>query len=192
MVFAQNMRRARAARAPAHQVNLRWDPAHTFALDAAQDADAGVEIDDTRPLRRPAGDLVSAGAALADAGPRARPPPARRTAGPHGARTCCCSPGMLWLVVFFVVPMVFLLSTRRCRPARRRDGLRADLPLRQPTPTPSRATATQFIRSFVYAGIATVLALAIGYPLAYAIAFKAGRGRTSCWCWSSRRSSPAS
>jgi spermidine/putrescine transport system permease protein len=35
----------------------------------------------------------------------------------------------------------------------------------------------QFVRSFVYAGIATVLALAISYPLAYFIAFKAGRWR---------------
>ena len=33
----------------------------------------------------------------------------------------------------------------------------------------------QFIRSFVYAGIATVLCLVLGYPLAYAIAFKSGR-----------------
>ena len=37
--------------------------------------------------------------------------------------------------------------------------------------------APQFGRSFLYAGLATVLCLAIGYPLAYAIAFKAGRWR---------------
>jgi spermidine/putrescine transport system permease protein len=37
--------------------------------------------------------------------------------------------------------------------------------------------APQFIRSFVYAGTATVLTLVIGYPLAYTIAFKAGRWR---------------
>jgi spermidine/putrescine transport system permease protein len=34
---------------------------------------------------------------------------------------------------------------------------------------------TQFVRSFYYAGIATVLALAIGYPLAYGIVFHGGR-----------------
>ncbi|MCB0869261.1 MAG: ABC transporter permease [Solirubrobacterales bacterium] len=33
----------------------------------------------------------------------------------------------------------------------------------------------QFIRSFWYAGVATFFCLLIGYPLAYAIAFKAGR-----------------
>src|SRR4029079_15596781 len=33
----------------------------------------------------------------------------------------------------------------------------------------------QFLRSFIYAFTATALALAIGYPVAYTIAFKAGR-----------------
>ena len=33
------------------------------------------------------------------------------------------------------------------------------------------------IRSFVFAGVATILAFIIGYPLAYAMAFKAGKWR---------------
>jgi spermidine/putrescine transport system permease protein len=37
--------------------------------------------------------------------------------------------------------------------------------------------APQFTRSFLYAGLATVLCLLIGYPLAYAIALRAGRWR---------------
>ncbi|MBA2465910.1 MAG: ABC transporter permease, partial [Nocardioidaceae bacterium] len=37
------------------------------------------------------------------------------------------------------------------------------------------AYQAQFIRSFFYSGIATTLSLVLGYPLAYAIAFKAGR-----------------
>ena len=45
------------------------------------------------------------------------------------------------------------------------------------TPTRSASTYAVFVRSFLYALIATVLALAISYPLAYAIAFKAGRWR---------------
>ncbi len=36
-----------------------------------------------------------------------------------------------------------------------------------------------FLRSFYYAGIATLIALAIGYPLAYAIAFKGGRWKNA-------------
>jgi spermidine/putrescine transport system permease protein len=35
----------------------------------------------------------------------------------------------------------------------------------------------QYLRSFIYAGLATLLALAIAYPLAYAIAFKSGKFR---------------
>src|SRR5687767_10458261 len=37
----------------------------------------------------------------------------------------------------------------------------------------------QLIRSFVYAGTATVLALVIGYPLAYAIATRGGKWRNA-------------
>ena len=39
-------------------------------------------------------------------------------------------------------------------------------------------THPQFIRSFVYAGIATLLCLVIAYPLSYAIAFKVSDGTT--------------
>ena len=38
---------------------------------------------------------------------------------------------------------------------------------------------SQLLRSFLYAGTATVLALLIGYPLAYAIAVRAGRWRNA-------------
>ena len=37
----------------------------------------------------------------------------------------------------------------------------------------------QIVRSFFYAGTATLLALLIAYPLAYAIAFRAGRFKTA-------------
>jgi spermidine/putrescine transport system permease protein len=37
----------------------------------------------------------------------------------------------------------------------------------------------QFLRSFEYAGLATLLALLIGYPLAYVIAFRGGRYRNA-------------
>ena len=41
-VFAQNTARVTLF-APGTEVVLHWNPAHTFVLDAAQDADAGVE-----------------------------------------------------------------------------------------------------------------------------------------------------
>ena len=82
-------------------------------------------------------------------------------------------PGLLWLGVFFVVPMVFLLS-QSLQTGSLETGYR--LTFHFATYTDSlRQFAHQFLRSFEYAFIATVLALLIGYPLAYAIALKAGR-----------------
>ena len=44
-VFAQNTRRI-ASLVPGCKVVLSWDPQHTFALDASQDAAAGSDVDD--------------------------------------------------------------------------------------------------------------------------------------------------
>lgn len=84
------------------------------------------------------------------------------------------SPGGLWLVLFFLVPVFFLgrvaLSSRPNR--------FADPVFNWDTSNFSKAFAdygSQFGRSFLYAGIATVLAFAIGYPLAYCIAAYGGR-----------------
>ena len=84
-------------------------------------------------------------------------------------------PGALWLLAFFLTPLVQLVATSLY------------------DPTGSEATgyvmswawgnyadalsfyAEPFLRGFMYAAIATVLCLLIGYPLAYAIALKAGR-----------------
>jgi spermidine/putrescine transport system permease protein len=83
-------------------------------------------------------------------------------------------PGLIWLILFFVVPMYFM----------------GRLSLEQGTVTGGNFEFTwqfsnftdalsnydtQFLRSFYYGGVATLLALAIGYPLAYMIAFRAGR-----------------
>ncbi len=82
-------------------------------------------------------------------------------------------PGLLWLAIFFVVPMLFLLS-QSLQTGTLETGYR--LTFRFATYTDSLSQFShQFIRSFEYAFIATVLALLIGYPLAYAIALKAGR-----------------
>ena len=51
-VFAQNMRRDERLVAGA-SVALTWDPAHTFALDASQAVDAGVEIEEGAALPEP-------------------------------------------------------------------------------------------------------------------------------------------
>jgi spermidine/putrescine transport system permease protein len=82
------------------------------------------------------------------------------------------APGVIWLIVFFVVPMYFM----------------GEMSLRSGVPnTPQGFTFSwefsnysdvlagrgeQIVRTFYYAGTATLLALLIAYPLAYAIALK--------------------
>ncbi len=88
------------------------------------------------------------------------------------------APGLLWLIIFFVYPLINLAETSTKTPA--------------PTFETGEFVQTfrfmnfidafvdnqeQFYRTFVYALLATFLALAIAYPLAYAMAFRAGAWR---------------
>ena len=83
-------------------------------------------------------------------------------------------PGMLWLIIFFLSPILTLVSTSTKTPGM---GLGEYIQTyRWANYWDALNTMhTQFIRSFAYAIIATLFALAIAYPLAYAIAFKSGK-----------------
>src|ERR1700742_2356695 len=83
-------------------------------------------------------------------------------------------PGTAWLIVFFVIPLYFLgrLSLN--------VNLGTYYPFDWHWKNYSDALSlydTQFVRSFIYSGLATVICLVLAYPLAYAIAFKAGKWR---------------
>lgn len=82
-------------------------------------------------------------------------------------------PGMAWLTVFFIVPFFSLLSTSLMQ----RVGIDEFAPALQVANYTDAFTTyiDKYLLSFKYAGIATVLALAIAYPLAYFIAFKSGK-----------------
>jgi len=84
-------------------------------------------------------------------------------------------PGGLWLVVFFAVPMVQLAATSLYDPTGSLETGYRMTGHWQNYVDAIGAYHEQFLRSFGYAATATVLALLLGYPLAYAIAFKAGR-----------------
>ena len=87
-------------------------------------------------------------------------------------------PGLAWLAVFFVVPIVTLAGTSTQTPDASGEIGAFVQTFRFANYTDAiREYAPQLGRSFVYAGVATVLCLLIGYPLAYMIAFKAGRWR---------------
>jgi spermidine/putrescine transport system permease protein len=87
-------------------------------------------------------------------------------------------PGLAWLILFFLAPLGFLGH----------QSLETQNPL-DLTYTFNWAWHnyrdaitqyhTQLIRSFEYAGLATVFALAISYPLAYWIAFRGGRWKNA-------------
>lgn len=84
-------------------------------------------------------------------------------------------PGALWLGLFFVVPLYSLVATSFYDP---NGSIFAGYDMIWEVGNYVTAIADyreELLRSFLYAGIATALCLLLGYPLAYAIAFKVGR-----------------
>ena len=86
------------------------------------------------------------------------------------------APGLLWLIVFFVIPLYYSGKLSLYGGASLEQGFRFDWDWSNFSDSLSLYD-TQFVRSLIYAGIATILCLLIGYPVAYAIAFKAGKWR---------------
>ena len=84
-------------------------------------------------------------------------------------------PGGLWLLLFFVVPTVTLVATSLYDPSGSLQTGYAMTGHVQNYADALRDYVPQFLRSLVYALIATGACIVLGFPLAYAIAFKAGR-----------------
>ncbi|MEV8551039.1 ABC transporter permease [Streptomyces glaucescens] len=82
-------------------------------------------------------------------------------------------PGILWLLVFFALPMVYQASTS-VQTGSLEEGYQVTWHFAAYWDALSEYWP-QFLRSVLYAGAATVLCLLLGYPLAYLIAFRAGR-----------------
>jgi spermidine/putrescine transport system permease protein len=82
-------------------------------------------------------------------------------------------PGMLWLTVFFVVPLGFL-AYQSLQSGNFDVGYSFTWAWGNYW-NAIRDYRDQFIRSLEYAGIATLLALLLSYPVAYWIAFRGGR-----------------
>jgi spermidine/putrescine transport system permease protein len=86
-------------------------------------------------------------------------------------------PGLIWLIVFFVIPMYYM-GRLSLYSGTLESGFHFDWAFSNFSDSLTLYD-TQFLRSLIYAGSATLLCLLIGYPLAYAIAFKAGRWRNA-------------
>ena len=119
--------------------------------------------------------LSHLGGAPPAAGPPAAAEPERRTGRRRLTAYLLLLPGGLWLVLFFVVPLVTLLSASLYDPSGSVETGYTVTWHWQNYVDALRDYARPFGRSFVYALVATAICLLLGYPLAYAIAFKAGR-----------------
>jgi spermidine/putrescine transport system permease protein len=96
----------------------------------------------------------------------------RRRLVPYGL----LGPGAIWLIVFFLVPMYFMARLSLYSGSIATGGFNFDWAWSNFSDA-FNGNKTQIVRSFYYSGVATLLALLIAYPLAYAIALKAGRYR---------------
>jgi spermidine/putrescine transport system permease protein len=86
-------------------------------------------------------------------------------------------PGAIWLVLFFVVPMYYMVRLS-LDAGTLETGFRFNWQWSNYGDALSLYDST-FLRSFYYAGAATLIALVISYPLAYAIAFKGGKWKNA-------------
>ena len=154
---------ARARAALGETSPSSWAAGHGFALDASQDADAGADAGG-RPMAETA---VLPTRRRARAGPASRaaaqlgalrPAAARACSGSSSSSSCRWSPSASQSLQEGNVDDGYTFTGN--------VGIYVDA-LQQYWP--------QLLRSLVYAGTATVLALLLGYPLAYFIAQKAGR-----------------
>jgi spermidine/putrescine transport system permease protein len=83
------------------------------------------------------------------------------------------APGLLWLLVFFLIPTLTLAQTS-LQEGSLQEGYQFTWRFANYVEA-VRSYSPQFIRSLWYASLCTVLCLLIGYPLAYFIALRSGR-----------------
>ena len=83
------------------------------------------------------------------------------------------APGLAWLAAFFIAPLG-LLAYQSLQSGTFDFGYEFDWEFYNYWDAISRYDQ-HLVRSFLYAGLATVLALVVSYPLAYWIAFRGGR-----------------
>jgi spermidine/putrescine transport system permease protein len=86
-------------------------------------------------------------------------------------------PGLGWLAVFFAAPLA-VMFVESLKSGTIDTGFTFTWEFSNYTDALSDYNE-QFLRSFEYAGLATLLALLIGYPLAYVIAFRGGKWRNA-------------
>jgi spermidine/putrescine transport system permease protein len=87
------------------------------------------------------------------------------------------APGLAWLLLFFAVPLYYM-----ARQSLEEGTIFTGFEFAWNFQTYTDALSNydeQLVRSFVYAGAATLIAFAVGFPLAYAIAFRGGKWKNA-------------
>jgi spermidine/putrescine transport system permease protein len=87
------------------------------------------------------------------------------------------APGLLWLLVFFAVPLYYMVRIS-LEQGTIFEGYHFTWHFQTYTDALSNYD-TQLVRSFLYAGTATLISFVVGYPLAYAIAFRGGKWKNA-------------
>src|ERR671916_1478969 len=86
-------------------------------------------------------------------------------------------PGLGWLLLFFAIPLV-IMALESLKTGTIDTGFQLTWEFSNYSDALSDYNE-QFVRSFEYAGLATLFSFLIGYPLAYVIAFRGGRYRNA-------------
>jgi spermidine/putrescine transport system permease protein len=86
------------------------------------------------------------------------------------------APGLAWLAIFYVIPMIQLVSTS-LQSGSLEQGYRVTGNLQSWTSV-FTTYLPQLRNSLLFAGAATVIGLLVSYPLAYAISFHTGRWKS--------------
>jgi spermidine/putrescine transport system permease protein len=103
---------------------------------------------------------------------------ARRRLAPY----LLSAPGSLWLFVFFVVPLATMLLLSLETPIASQGFLQAGYRFTWNFGIYGQGLSlyhTQFVRSVTYGTLVTLITLAVGYPVAYWIAFRGGRWKNT-------------
>jgi len=86
-------------------------------------------------------------------------------------------PGLGWLLLFLAIPLVYM-AIESLKTGTIDTGFELTWEFSNYSDALSNYSE-QFLRSFEYAGLATLFAFLIGYPLAYVIAFRGGKYRNA-------------
>lgn len=87
------------------------------------------------------------------------------------------APAIAWLVAFYVYPAIQMLQASLWS-GTLESGFTFSLANAATYPEALGRYSDQFLRSILYAAVSTVVCLALAFPLAYTIAYRAGRWRT--------------